>query len=154
MKIRALPALAAAAALTACGTHTASTTAAAAPATTAPPSCHQQYTAWKTGPARAKAKQLTSVLGALQSAGEDLVLLTDALKRSARVAHQLQAYPMPACADPAGYWRKMLADIRAGGDNASTSSGLSAVILAMAPLKQVPPLERKLGAELKATGAK
>jgi hypothetical protein len=108
----------------------------------------------KTGPARAEARQVTEALGALQSAAEDLVLMTDALKRSARAAHQLQAYPMPTCADPAGYWKKSLADTRAGGDNASTSGGLGAVFLAMAPLKKVPPLEKKLAAELKTTGAK
>lgn len=149
MKIRALPALAAVVALTACGSHVASTTAAAAPAATE--SCHQQYEAWKTGPAKAEAKKLAGALRALQSAGEDLVLVTDSLKRAGRIAHQLQAYPMPACADPAGYWRKTLADIRAGGDNASTSSGLGAVLLAMAPLKKAPALERKLAAELKTT---
>jgi hypothetical protein len=87
----------------------------------------------KTGPARAEARQVTEALGALQSAAEDLVLMTDALKRSARAAHQLHAYPMPTCADPAGYWKKSLADTRAGADNASTSSGLGAVLLAMAP---------------------
>jgi hypothetical protein len=154
MMTRALPALAAVVALTACGTHAATTSStAAAPATTAAASCHDQYQAWKTGAGKAKAKQLVKALDSLQSAGEDLVLMTDALKRSARIAHQLQAYPIPRCADPAGYWRKTLADIRAGGDNASTSSGLAAVILAMAPLKEVPPLERKLTAELKKTTA-
>jgi hypothetical protein len=151
VKIRAFPALAAAVVLTACGTQTADTaTTATAPATNAE-SCHQQYDAWKNGPARAKAKQLVKALDSLQSAGEDLVLMTDALKRSARIAHQLQTHPIPECADPKGYWKKTLADIRAGGDNASTSSGLSAVILAMAPLKQVPPLEHKLSTELKRT---
>lgn len=151
MKIRALAALAAGAALTACGSHAASTTAAATPAPAETQSCHQQYLAWKTGPAKAKGKQLARALDSLQSAGDDLVLMSDGLKRAARIAHQLQAYPMPVCADPAAYWKKVLAGIRAGGDNASTSTGLSAVILAEAPLKKVPSLENKLTAELKTT---
>lgn len=120
-------------------------------AAAAPVSCHQQYQAWKTGPAKAAEKRLAKALDSLQSAGDDLVLTTDGLKRAGRIAHQLQAYPMPACADPAGYWKKTLADIRASGDNASTSSGLGAVLLAMAPLKKAPALEKKLGAELKTT---
>lgn len=152
MKIRALPALAAVVALTACGTHTAGTTTAAL-GTTAPLSCHQQYRAWKTGPARAEAKKLASALKSVQSAGAsaDLVLISSGLKRAGRVAHQLQGLPMPACADPKGYWTRMLADIRASGDNAGTASGFMGLIAAEVPLKKVRPLTTKLGTEIKHT---
>lgn len=100
IKFRALAALAAAAAvsLTACGTHTtaASTTVSATPAT--PASCHQQYKAWMIGPAQAEVKKLASALRSVESAGAsaDLVLIFDGLKRTGRIAHQLQALPMPA----------------------------------------------------------
>jgi len=123
----------------------------AAAATTA--SCRQQYQAWKTGPARAKAKQMITALNGLQSAGksDDINLMRGALRRAGMLAHQLQAYPMPHCADPAGYWAQTIADIRAGGDNAGAATGLVGLIAAEVPLKKVPPLERKLRAELKTT---
>jgi hypothetical protein len=151
MKIRALPALAAAAALTACGTQAASTSSAATPAASA--SCAQQYHAWKYGPARAQGKRLAKALESVQSAGssDDMALMGAGLKRSGRLAHELQAYPMPACADPAGYWKRSLADIRAAGDNAGTATGFMGLIAAEVPLKKVPALERKLSAELKTT---
>lgn len=59
--------------------------------------------------------------------------------------------PAPACADPHGYWRQILARIKAAGDNAGTASGLTGLILAEAPLKAIPALEKKLDAELKRT---
>ena len=58
---------------------------------------------------------------------------------------------MPACADPKGYWTRMLADIRASGDNARIASGLAGLIAAEVPLKKVRPLTTKLGAEIKHT---
>jgi hypothetical protein len=42
-----------------------------------------------------------------------------------RVAGELESYPMPACADPRGYWEKILTRIQAAGDNAGADSGLS-----------------------------
>ena len=39
--------------------------------------------------------------------------------------------------------------LRAAGDNASTSSGLGALILAEAPLQKVTAVETKLAAEVK-----
>ena len=154
IKFRALPVLAAvtAVSLTACGTHTTADTTTSAPSAT-PASCHQQYKAWKTGPAGTEAKKLVSALKSVQSAGAsaDLVLISSGLKRTGRIAHQLQGLPMPACADPKGYWTRMLADIRASGDNAGIASGLMGLIAAEVPLKKVRPLTTKLGAEIKHT---
>lgn len=124
----------------------------AAAATSAPPSCHEQYLAWKTGPAKAVAdKQLQPALRKVEAAGsdEDLPLLQSSLEAAGRVAVKLEAYPVPPCADPKGYYAQMLGLLRAAGDNASTSSGLSALILAEAPLQKVPAVENKLTAELK-----
>ena len=56
---------------------------------------------------------------------------------------------MPACADPGGYWMQVLAHIKAAGDNAGSASGLGGLLLAEAPLKQVPGMEQKLTQELK-----
>lgn len=114
--------------------------------------CKQQYDAWKQGPARPVGKKLVKALNAVQSAGgdEDVPELTSALEDAGRDAAALRAYPMPKCADPHGYWDKSLARIKAAGDNAGSSSGLGALLLAEEPLKTVPGLQAKLDAELKA----
>jgi len=140
-----------------CGTSPAATPAAAVatarPVAAASPSCKEQYSAWKTGPALAQSKKLTRALNAVESAGnsDDFPDLTAALKKSGAAAVVLLRYPMPACADPHGYWNSILDRIRAAGDNAGTSSGLSGLLLAEVPLKDVPSFEKKLDAELKKT---
>jgi hypothetical protein len=123
------------------------------PATVAPPSCEEQYSAWKKGPARAPGRKLTAALDAVQSAGnsDDIPDETAALEKAGTAAVVLLRYPMPACVDPHGYWNSILDRIRAAGDNAGTNSGLSALLLAEVPLKDVPSFEKKLDAELKKT---
>jgi hypothetical protein len=137
----------------------AATATAAAAASTSPAAreaatltCKQQYTAWKYGPARPVGKKLTKALNAIQAAGdaEDIPELNSALKKAGRDADALRRYPMPACADPHGYWDKSLARIKAAGDNAASGSGLGGLLMAEAPLKDVPGIEAKLEAELKA----
>jgi hypothetical protein len=49
------------------------------------------------------------------------------------------------CADPHGYWDKPLARIKAAGDNAASSTGLGGLLMAEAPLKDVPGIQAKLG---------
>ena len=116
-----------------------------------PLTCKQRYEAWKSGPAGAPGKQLEADLSKVSAAAsaEDITVLTSALKTAGADATALEQYPMPACADPRGYWVQMLARIKASGDNAASASGLSALILAEVPLKEVPGLEAKLTAELK-----
>jgi hypothetical protein len=116
-----------------------------------PLTCKQQYDAWKTGPTHAHGMQLDADLSKVSAAGnaEDITALTSALKTAGADATTLEQYPMPACADPGGYWAQMLARIKAAGDNAGSASGLGGILLAEAPLKQVPGLEQKLTAELK-----
>jgi hypothetical protein len=149
-----LAALAAAitAAAAGCGAHPA---AAAHHATAgAPsPSCAQQYAAWKRGGALAPGKRLAAALQAAQSASasEDIPATLAALKTAGSAAAGLGRYPMPACADPGGYWSAILARIRAAGDNAGTASGLAALLLAEAPLQAVPGLQAELAAELQRT---
>lgn len=119
-----------------------------------PLTCAQQYKAWQGGPADALAKR---TLGpddkALTTAGnaDDIPAMDSALGKLGGDASQLEAYPMPACADPAGYWTQMLADIKAAGDNASSTSGLGGLLTAMAPAEKVKPLEAELTAELART---
>jgi hypothetical protein len=119
-------------------------------ARTAMQTCKQQYDAWKTGPARTRADSIEADLNKVQSAAnaEDVPRLNSALKAAGRDAAALDAYPMPACADPKGYWAQILGYVQAAGDNAGTSSGLSGLILAMAPLQKIQGVQAKLTAEL------
>lgn len=116
-------------------------------------SCHAQYETWKNGPARKAALGLVAQVRAIKAEAnaQDIVRLNAALKRAGRAANAALAYPMPRCADPRGYWEAFLTRIRSGADNASTGTGLGALLLAMGPLKEVPALLNKLSAELKRT---
>ena len=109
-------------------------------ASAGPLTCAQQYTAWKNGPANHDGKQLEAAAASLSADGktEDIAAMDADLKTLGADAAALKAYPMPACADPAGYWEQYLGQMKAAGDNAGTASGLGGVILAEAPLKQVP----------------
>src|SRR5215469_15543417 len=112
--------------------------------------CAQQFTAWQNGPAKAVAEKIVPSLNQVQSSAktEDIPELNAALKAVGTIAQQLQAYPMPACADPAGYWTQMLGYLKAAGDNAGSSSGLAGLLTAIAPLEKVPGVEASLQAEL------
>jgi hypothetical protein len=92
-------------------------------------------------------------LHALQAAAnaEDIKLLDAALVRAGHDAKPVEAYPPPRCADPHGYWHQILTGLQAAADNASTGSGLGALLLAIPPLKNVKVAEKKLTAELKQT---
>lgn len=119
-----------------------------------PLTCPQQYAAWKNGPAAEPAKSLLNSDGnALQAAAsdDDIPKMDSALKQFGQDAQKLQAYPMPACADPAGYWAQVLGKISAAGDNAGSTPGLGGLMTAMAPLQQLKPVEAKLDAELART---
>jgi hypothetical protein len=160
MKIRALLALLAILLLAGCGASTAATASHAshAPATraAAAPSCRQQYEAWKQQ-ATPEADKMKAALDRVQSASdaEDIPAMTSGLHAAGRDAAVLRArYPLPPCADPHGYYPKFLARITAAGDNAKDGSGLSALVLAEAPLQTVPKIETKLSAELDQTTGK
>lgn len=119
-----------------------------------PLTCAQQYQAWKTGPADILAKRTFGPDDtALTAAGnsDDIPAMDSALAKLGQDAGQLEQYPMPACADPAGYWTQMLADLKAAGDNAGATSGLGGLITAMAPAEKVKPLDTELSAELART---
>lgn len=118
-----------------------------------PLTCKQQYAAWKTGPAHPLALKMKTDGNALDAAGssEDIKLILNSLKTIGADATALKAYPIPACADPKGYWLQVLADMTAAGDNADGASGLGGLLVAEAPLKNATKLSAKLGAELAKT---
>jgi hypothetical protein len=119
----------------------------------APLTCPQQYQAWKTGPAKSGGEKVVADAKAISAAGKsvDIAEMDSSLKTLGADASALEAYPMPACADPGGYWKQYLGAMKAAGDNAGTASGLGGLILAEAPLKQVPAIQSKLTAELAKT---
>jgi hypothetical protein len=116
-------------------------------------SCAQQYHAWKYGPARSAGKHIDKLLHRVQAAAsvQDIEAARQALQALGPAVTALQAHPIPRCADPAGYWHKLLARLKAGADNAGSASGFTGLLLAVAPLKALKPLEAKLSAELKRT---
>lgn len=117
-----------------------------------PLTCQQQYDNWRNGPAKGVGQGLKGDGAALTKAGnsEDIPAINAALKKLGDDAAALEAYPMPACADPHGYYPQMLADFKAAGDNAGTSSGLGGLMLAMEPAKKAETLSSNIDAELKA----
>jgi hypothetical protein len=136
------------------GTPAASTSAAAAAHTSAPPTCHQQYETWKIKPVLLAAKKkLAADQTALNAAvaSSDMLKLAQAIKALGQVGAVMAANPMPACADPKGYWVAMDDAMVAGADNAKAGgSGLGGLLLAEVPLKTLKGMESKLPAELKA----
>jgi hypothetical protein len=139
---------AAAAGLTACS----NTGAPAAPATPAaasashgsvrvPVSCSQQYNTWEQG----QGKGLIAALDAVSSAATagDIQVLMTTLKQTSPAIARAARHPVPACADPRGYWDVLLMHVTAA---AATKSSTSSVQAAM---KDVPQIEQQLTAELK-----
>jgi hypothetical protein len=122
-------------------------------AASAPPSCMQQYRVWSSGPAHAAGENLTAALNILQAASSasDIGATSAALKRAGVAARSLAQSPIPACADPGGYWRAVLVGIQDAADNAGTSQGQEALTAAGVALKRMPVRERKLAAELRRT---
>jgi hypothetical protein len=124
--------------LAAC-TNTAAPTAAAGTASV-PVSCGQRYHAWDNGPG----KGLIATFDAVSVAGTagDPKVLTVALKKAkpavARAAHD----PVPACADPRGFWSVLLMHVNAAEGSIGSASGLRAA------MKDLPGIERQLATEL------
>ena len=135
-------AVAAVAGLTACS-HTAAPAAAPAsqPSVRVPVSCSQQYNAWTHG----QGKGLIAALDAVSSAetAGDTRALTVTLKKTRPAVSRAARHPVPACADPRGYWDVLLMHVTAAAANTSSASSMRAA------MKGVPHIEHQLTAELK-----
>jgi hypothetical protein len=121
----------------------------------APQTCAQQYTAWENRAGTSEAAAMRAEGNALNAAGKtnDIKAADTALERMGSYATADETHPMPACADPAGFWPQVLSATRAAGDNASAAPGLAGLIIAEAPLKPVAGIEAELNAELERTAA-
>ena len=132
--------------LTACSHNTAPTAATASHATVTPiptVSCNQQYSTWKHG----QGKGLLDALNAVSSAetAGDAHVLTVALKKARPAVARAAHHPMPACADPMGYWSVLLMHVNAAVASTGSASSVRAA------MKDVPKIEHKLVAEVKHT---
>jgi hypothetical protein len=141
-----------------CATHTL-TVAGGKPLTVGsgkPLRCAQQYQQWRTGPADALSKSTfgpdwTALNGTVAQYSADIPAMKTALAKLASDAAKLEQFPMPTCADPAGYWQQMLGDFKAARDNAASLSRLDSPQPALAPIERVMTLETRLQAELART---
>jgi hypothetical protein len=134
---------AAVAGLTACS-HTAAPTAAAAShgSVRVPVSCSQRYNTWNRG----QGKGLIAALDAVSSAetAGDTHVLTATLKKTRLAVSWAARHPVPACADPMGYWDVLLMHVTAAAAHIGSASSVQAA------MKGVPKIEHQLTDELKA----
>jgi hypothetical protein len=131
--------------LTACS-HTAPSAAPASHGTGTPippVSCSQQYTIWKHG----QGKGLIAALHAVSSAeaAGDAQVLTAALEKAKPAVTRAAHHPIPACADPRGYWSVLLMHVNAAMASKSSRSSVRAA------MQDVPKIEHNLIAEVKHT---
>ena len=107
-----------------------------------PVSCAQQYQTWEHG----KGTGLVATFHAVSEAStaRNAKLLTATLKKARPAVAQAARYPVPACADPRGYWSALLMHVNAAvGSRGSAAS-------ARAALKGVPAIDKELATELHA----
>ena len=108
-----------------------------------PVSCGQQYRAWEHGPG----KGLIAAIHAVSVAGiaGDPQVLTVALTNAGPAVARGARHPVPACADPRGYWNVLLMHVNAAVASKASASSVRAA------MQDVPKLENELTAELKGT---
>lgn len=110
-------------------------------ATRAPVSCAHQYRAWETGPGKGIIPAISAVAGA-RTAGDPGVL-TAALKAAKPAVARGARNPVPACADPRGYWDVLMMHVNAAVTSKDSASSTRAA------LQGVPKIKDQLTAEIK-----
>lgn len=103
--------------------------------------CGQRYDTWKHGQGKGLVAEVTAVSSA-DTAG-DMQVLTAALKKAGPAVARAARYPMPACADPKGYWGALLMHLNAAAASTGSASDLRAA------MKGVPKVTHQITAELK-----
>ena len=108
-----------------------------------PVSCSKRYNTWQHG----QGKGLIAALDAISSAetAVDTQALTATLKKTGPAVSWAARHPVPACADPMGYWDVLLMHVTAAGANTGSASSVRAA------MKGVPKIEHQLTAELQQT---
>jgi hypothetical protein len=105
-----------------------------------PVSCSQQYRTWTQG----EGKGLMGALNAVASAAtaRDHQVLTAALKQAKPALARATRHPVPACADPRGYWSVLLMHVNAGAANSGSASSVRAA------MQDVPKIQHDLLTEV------
>jgi hypothetical protein len=134
--------------LTACSGGAAHTTGSAGrpaassrPPTTTAVSCSRQFHTWRDS----HGKGLLAAFHAVSMAGRsaDAHQLTVALKRAQPAVARATRHPVPACADPRGYWSVLLMHVNAA------VTGKASAASARAAMQDVPVIEHRLMVELR-----
>jgi hypothetical protein len=107
-----------------------------------PVSSRQQYNTWNHGQGKGLIAALDSDSSA-ETAGDTRVL-TATLKNTRPAISRAARHPVPACADPRGYWDVLLRHVTAAAASTGSASSMRAA------MKGVPEIEYQLTAELKA----
>jgi hypothetical protein len=109
----------------------------------APVSCGQQYRTWTDG----EGKGLMGTFNTVSTAAtaRDAQALTAALKQARPAVNTATRHPIPACADPMGYWSVLLMHVNAAVASKGPASSVRAAI------QDVPKIHQKLVAEVKQT---
>ena len=108
--------------------------------------CPKSYGAWKNGPGQDVITAVNAVVTA--SKGVDIQAQEAALKKAAPAIDAAASHPIPACADPKGYWDALMLHVNAAAESLKSATGTQTLTLA---LKSVPQLDRELKAEVKRT---
>lgn len=108
--------------------------------------CPKSYGAWKNGPGKEVIAAVNAVVTV--SSGGDLQAQEAALRKAAPAVDAAGSHPIPACADPKGYWDALMLHVNAAAESLKSATGTTSLKLA---LKDVPQLERDLKAEVKLT---
>jgi hypothetical protein len=110
--------------------------------------CPKLYDSWKAG----SAKEIIAAVNAVASASlvNEIQVQVAALKKAEPAVGTAGNYPIPACADPKGYWTALLLHVNAAAASVNKSAGTASITVA---LKSVPLLERELNAEVKRTAS-
>jgi len=147
MKLLAMAAAGAAVmTLTACGSHSSAPSGAAdSGGATAPISCSEQYHRWTSGEGKGVMSALNGVSSAATArAGQPL---TAALRQAKPAVAKAAKHPMPACADPRGYWDVLLMHVNAAAASTGSASSIRAAV------QDVPRIHHTLVAEVKQTAS-
>lgn len=106
-----------------------------------PIGCADQYRGWARGEGNGLMTALDTVAAA--AGGADGAALRQALKRVEPAVARAAAHPIPACADPRGYWDALLMHVNAAVSGQASGAGLRAA------LRDVPAIHRQLVIEVK-----
>ena len=115
--------------------------------------CAQQYHAWQNGPAHSaiiKFEAAQQVLATDSSSGRP-ALIAAALNIFGQAAAALEGFPVPACADPHGYFATLLSQVVTVADEVGPEATLTDLQQAISQLGSVFSLESDFTAEAKQT---